>query len=120
MKASYVILLFVISFSLFFTSLEEESLTDISECASVSNPTSSSSCEGKKVSDGHKYCCYRETELTNDTIVRECDELSNSAYENIDDYIDILEKKSNVDDVEIDCGTRYLTLGLLAVAVLLF
>ena len=90
---------------------------DSSECESQKNPSSSSDCEGKKVSDGNKYCCYTYVK-DSDGEEKECEEYSEEDYKKIPDYVK--EGKKKVDEIEIDCSAKYLAASLMSVVLVLF
>ena len=71
-------------FSLFFLLLALAHCD--SECESQQNPSSSSDCEGKNVSEGSKYCCYVYIKAS-DGEKKECEEYTEEEYKLIPDMV---------------------------------
>ena len=88
-----------------------------SECESQENPSSSSDCKGKNVSEGNKYCCYVHVKASNGEKIK-CEEFTEEEYKLIPDMVKAGKKEA--DEYKIDCGAKYLAASLLATVLVLF
>jgi len=75
--------------------------------------TSVDYCTSRKVNDGDYRCCFLEFSGG-----QCCEPVTKGEYDEIDDYIDLLES-GGLDDVDIDCGSKYIINSLLALILIL-
>ena len=72
----------------------------------------------------YKYCCYSKAEADGKTKT-ECISLTQKDYDDIDDFIDDLEKLAKdyakIDaDYSVDCSSNYIMISLLSLIVIFF
>ena len=70
-------------------------------------------CNSLQVDTGDYRCCFAEYSGGKD-----CFSLSKEQYDDIDKFIDALES-TGLDDVDIDCGSKYIITSLLTLILIL-
>ena len=70
-------------------------------------------CNSLRLADGDYRCCFLEFSGG-----QCCQSVTKGEYDEIDDYIDLLES-GGLDDVDIDCGSKYIISSLLALILIL-
>ena len=90
--------------------------------------TSVSQCQSLTLEKGDYRCCFFEVEYEDssgrDITIKTCDGVTKSQYDDIDNMIDFYEGFMegfgyDVDDIDIDCGSKYLVISLISLALLL-
>ena len=114
-----IIILTILSFINSICNTEDDDVTKIRD---------SEDCTKRSFSDDETYegayrCCLVEKEVSRvDFYGTEfsCIALTANDYDKVKDLVDTMEKENGVDDVSIDCNSKYLKFGLLSLVILLF
>ena len=75
--------------------------------------TSADYCNSRKVQGDEYRCCYIEYSSG-----KNCEAVTKDQYDDIDKIIDVYES-AGYDDVDIDCGSKYIINSLLALILIL-
>ena len=98
------------------------------KCDGTVRATSVSECQSLTLVTGDYKCCLFEAEYEDpsgkDITIKTCDGVTKSEYDDIDKMIDFYEGSLeafgyDVDDIDIDCGSKYLVISLISLALLL-
>ena len=98
------------------------------KCNGEVEATSVSQCQSLTLEKGDYKCCLFEVEYEDlsgkDITLKTCDGVTKSQYDDIDNMIDFYEGFMegfgyDVDDIDIDCGSKYLVISLISLALLL-
>jgi len=88
--------------------------------------SSAKDCKDLKLSGSGNHCCYSEAKVEYNgktEKLKNCVELTDEEYNNIDDYIDTSKDEAktlfNIKDLEVDCNSSFLTNSLLGIILFL-
>ena len=73
-------------------------------------------CALLKLSGDKTHCCFIDSK---NTTISGCQPLTDDQYENIKRYKDYLRTQSNDEDLGIECSSKFISLGFLAIFALL-
>ena len=85
-------------------------------CNSDSGYTDGDDCSLLQLTGEYTHCCYIDSESSS---YAGCRGLTDDQYENIKKYKDYLRTQSGDDDLGIECSSKYMNLGFLAIFALL-
>ena len=86
-------------------------------CNSDSGYTDGDDCSLLQLTGEYTHCCFIESEVN--ATINGCHGLTDDQYENIKKFKDYLRVQSNDEDLGIDCSSKYMNLGFLAIFALL-
>ena len=114
-----IIILTILSFINSICNTEDEEVAKIRD----TDDCSRRSFTDDETNEGAYRCCLVEKEVDRvDFYGKEfsCIALTATDYDKVKDLVKTMEKENGVDDVSIDCNSKYLKFGLLSLSLLLF
>ena len=103
-------------------------LTLIAQCLSTkcldpTKPSKAEDCNNRELESSVYYrCCFYEVEVKGSEKIKYCGPVTKEQYDDIDDYIDEVEKAEkdtvDVEDFSIDCGSNYIVISILSLILL--
>ena len=114
-----IIILTILSFINSICNTEDEEVAKIRD----TDDCSKRSFTDDETNEGAYRCCLVEKEVDRvDFYGTEfsCIALTANDYDKVKDLVDTMEKENGVDDVSIDCNSKYIKFGLLSLSLLLF
>ena len=92
------------------------------ECEDGTQPSKAEDCNNRELDSGYYRCCFMEVETKKSGKTKYCGPVTKEQYDDIDDYIDEVEKAEkdtvDVEDFSIDCGSNYIVISILSLILL--
>ncbi len=105
----------ILLFALSFYTIKGVDFGECDDDTTTSSDIDEDYCSLLRVSAPYTHCCYMESDNYS-----QCIALNDDQFENIVRYKKYLRGALDDDDIGVDCSSKYISLSLLAIFVLLF